>query len=247
MPRSAHDLAQERTTLGWIGKGMLGLLSPPALILVTAYVGFAAVAREAGFDWIEASFMTLTVWALPSKIILVGAINAGIALPGAALAVALSAIRLMPMTVALVAEVKTDRTRTPALLAFSHFIAITAWVFAMERLDQVPRDKRLAYFGSFAATLAMANTIVVALVFNLMDALPAMATGALAFLTPVYFLISLYHSARDSSGRLALMFGMLCVPPAHWLSPHFDILIAGIGGGVIAFLVGRALQARVPA
>ena len=77
-----------------------------------------------------------------------------------------------------------------------------------------------------------------------MDALPAMATGALAFLTPVYFLISLYHSARDSSGRLALLFGMLCVPPAHWLSPHFDILIAGIGGGVIAFLVGRALQAR---
>ena len=236
------DLARERSSLHWIGKGMLGMLSPPALILVTAYVGFAAVAREAGFDWLQTSFMTLTVWALPSQIILIGAVSAGIALPAAALAVGLSAIRLMPMTVALIAEVKTPETRTLKLLAFSHFIAITAWVFAMQRLDEVPRDKRLLYFGSFGATLTLTNTLVVALVFNLMDELPALITGALAFLTPVYFLISLFHSARDRSGRLALLFGMLCVPPAHWLSPEFDLLIAGIAGGAIAFALGRRLE-----
>lgn len=241
---SADEPFADRSTLGWIGKGVLGLLSPPALILLTAYVGFAAVARESGFSWVEAAFMTFTVWALPSKIILVGAVNAGIALPGAALAVGLSAIRLMPMTVALVAEVKTRSTRTPMLIAFSHFVAITAWVFAMERLDQVPRERRLVYFGSFAAALALANTLAVALVFNLMAELPALATGALAFLTPVYFLISLYHSARDVSGRLALLFGMLCVPLAHRLSPEFDLLIAGIGGGSGAFVVGRMLQRR---
>jgi len=241
---SGNDLTAERTTLGWIGMGMLGMLSPPALILVTAYVGFAAVAREAGFDWIQTSFMTLTVWALPSQIILVGAVNSGIALPAAALAVGLSAIRLMPMTVSLIAEVKTPRTKTARLLLFSHFIAITAWVFAMTRIDQVPRHRRLVYFGSFAATLTLTNTVVVALVFNLMDELPALLTGALAFLTPVYFLISLFHSARDVTGRLALLFGMLCVPPAHWLSPEFDLLIAGIGGGLIAFAVGRSAQRR---
>jgi hypothetical protein len=72
-----------------------------------------------------------------------------------------------------------------------------------------------------------------------MGQLPALATGALAFLTPVYFLTSLYGSARDLSGRLGLVTGMLVLPLGHWIDPELDILIAGIGGGLIAYAVGQ--------
>ncbi|TFF25252.1 branched-chain amino acid ABC transporter permease [Jiella endophytica] len=234
----------ERTTAGWILLGMKGIFSPPALILTTAFFGFAGLCREAGISWEEAAFMTAVVWALPAKIILVGAITAGTSLPAAAFAVGLSSLRMTPMVVALMPEMRGPKTRTSTLLFLSHFVAITAWVFAMERFDQVPRDKRTAFFGGFAATLTTVNTILVAIVFNLMGQLPALATGALAFLTPVYFFTSLYGSARDVSGKLALFCGMAALPAAHWLSPGYELLVAGIGGGLVAYFGGKLIDGR---
>jgi len=238
------DSEAERTSLGWALIGAKGIFTPPALILTTAFFGFAGLCREAGISWEESAFMTAVVWALPAKIILLGAITAGVSLPAAALAVALSSMRMMPMVVALMPEMRGPKTRTPTLLFLSHFVAITAWVFAMERFDKVPRDKRAAFFGGFAVTLTALNTVLVALVFNLMGQLPALATGALAFLTPVYFFTSLYGSARDRSGRLALFFGMAALPPAHWLTPGYELLVAGIGGGLAAFVCGAFLDRR---
>lgn len=234
----------EPSSRHWVAMGMKGIFSPPALILSVSFLGFAGLARDAGLTWIEASFMTFMVWALPAKIILVGAITAGVSLPAAALAVGLSSLRLMPMVVALMPELRAPRTKTRTLLFLSHFVAITGWVFAMERMHDIPRERRALFFGSFAITLTLVNTVIVALVFNLMGQLPALATGALGFLTPVYFLTSLFGTARDLAGRLALFAGMLFLPPAHWLSPEFDLLIAGIGGGVIAFVAGRTIDAR---
>ena len=80
--------------------------SMPGLILASAFVGFAGLAREAGLTLAETVFMTGVVWALPGKVVLVGAILSGASLPAAALAVALSSVRLMPMVVALVPEMR---------------------------------------------------------------------------------------------------------------------------------------------
>ncbi|UIJ73779.1 AzlC family ABC transporter permease [Aurantimonas sp. HBX-1] len=238
------DPAEARGSAYWVLQGVKGIASAPALILITAFIGFAGVSREAGLTWVEASFMTAVVWALPANIILVGAITAGTSLPAAALAVGLSSIRMMPMVVALMPEIAGSRTRRSTLLILSHFVAITGWVFAMERARNVPRDQRTAFFGGFAVTLTTINTIIVAVAFNLMGQLPALVTGALAFLTPVYFLVSLYGSARDLSGRLALFAGMAALPPAHYLWPQFELLAAGIVGGVGAYWGGRWLDGR---
>ncbi|HDZ75110.1 MAG TPA: branched-chain amino acid ABC transporter permease [Aurantimonas coralicida] len=236
--------ARDRSSLFWALQGIRGITSPPALILTTAFVGFAALCRDAGLTWVEASFMTATVWALPAKIVLVGAITAGASLPATALAVALSSLRMMPMVVALMPVIKGPKTRTGTLLFLSHFVAITGWIFAMERIETVPRDKRTVFFGAFAVTLTTINTVLVALVFNLMGQLPALATGALAFLTPVYFLTSLFGTAREASGRIALFTGMAALPPAHWFIPGFELLVAGIAGGTVAYMAGRIIEGR---
>lgn len=233
-------------SLFWILKGMRGLLSVPAIILTISMIGFAGLARESGVDWIHATFMTFTIWALPAKIIIVGAITAGLTLPAAALAVALSSVRLMPMVVALMPELRTPRSSKLSLLALSHFVAITCWVFAMEHLPSVPRDKRTVFFAGFAVTLTLLNTVVVAVAFNLMGQFPPIVTGALAFLTPVYFFLSLFGSAREASGRYGLFVGIVLLPPAHWIAPDMDILLAGIAGGVLAHLMalGAARRSR---
>lgn len=232
------------STVRWFLRGMRGIASPPAMILTLSMVGFAALARDAGLDWLQASFMTATIWALPAQIILLGAITAGASLPATALAVTLSSVRLMPMVVSLVPLLRSEGTRTRTLLFLSHFIAVTNWVFAMERLESVPRPMRATFLAGFAVTLTAINTVMVAFLFNLMGQLPTLVTGALAFLTPVYFLTSLYGTSRATASRLGLFTGMALIPAANWLLPAFDILIAGVVGGVLAFFWGRAIDRR---
>jgi predicted branched-subunit amino acid permease len=228
----------------WILRGMRQVISAPALILVVAHLGFAGLAREAGVTWTQATFMVATIWALPANLILLGAVTAGLSLAATALAVALSSLRMMPMVIALLPDLRGPGTRRSTLLFLSHFVAVTAWVVALDRLPSVPRRHRTHFFGGFAITLTAVNTAAVAFAFNLMGQLPALATGALAFFTPVYFLTSLYGSAREFSGRLALLTGLLAIPLAHWLTPEFDILVAGVVGGVAAFLIGRLRTVR---
>lgn len=228
----------------WFLIGMRGIFSVPALILTLSMIGFAGLARDAGLDWAQASFMTATVWALPAQIIVLGAVTAGASLPATAFAVGLSSVRLMPMVVSLVPQLRGPQTRISTLIFLSHFIAVTNWVFAMERIGDVPRERRAAFFAGFAVTLTVVNTLMIALIFNLMGQLPALATGAFAFLTPVYFLMSLFGTAREVSGRLGLLTGMALIPPANWLYPQFDILIAGIVGGLLAFVGGRIVDRR---
>jgi hypothetical protein len=74
-----------------------GIASLPAIILMSAFVGFSGFAVEAGIPLGETVFMTGMVWALPAKVLLVGSILAGASLPAAFLTVTLSSIRLMPM------------------------------------------------------------------------------------------------------------------------------------------------------
>ncbi|TGT20407.1 branched-chain amino acid ABC transporter permease, partial [Mesorhizobium sp. M4B.F.Ca.ET.172.01.1.1] len=88
----------------WFLRGVRAAFSLPGLILVSSFIGFAALAKDAGVTATQAAFMTGTVWALPSMVVLVGAIASGAALPAAILAVTLSAIRLMPMVMALAPE-----------------------------------------------------------------------------------------------------------------------------------------------
>ncbi|WP_244497095.1 AzlC family ABC transporter permease [Aureimonas sp. D3] len=236
---------QDETRL-WVWRGIRQIASAPALILVTAHLGFAGLARDAGLNWFEASFMVFSIWALPANIILLGSITAGLSLVATAFAVGLSSLRLMPMVMSLMPDLRAKRTRTSTLLVLSHFVAVTAWVVAMERLPDIPRRYRTAFFAGFGITLTVINTLIVAFAFNLMGQFPALVTGALAFLTPVYFLTSLYGSARDVTGRLALFLGMVAIVPANRLAPDFDILIAGIAAGLLSLVIGRLVASRSP-
>ena len=55
--------------------------------------GFGGLAREAGLTLGQAVFATFGVWALPSMIVLVGSIAAGLGVVPTALAVALASVR----------------------------------------------------------------------------------------------------------------------------------------------------------
>src|SRR5690606_2116813 len=122
---------------------------------------------------------------------------AGSGLAGAAFAVALSSVRLTPMVVALVPELRAPGGRRSVLYALSHFVAVTSWVIAMANVSAVPRDRRTAWFLGVGATLTVANSIVVLVVYEIAPHMPAAVSAALFMLTPMYFLTSLWGSARE--------------------------------------------------
>jgi predicted branched-subunit amino acid permease len=223
----------------WYRRGLLGLFSLPALILMCAFAGFAGLAKDAGFALSHTLFMAAVIWALPSKVVLVGAVMSNSGIVATALAVGLSAVRLMPMTMAIVPEMRAPKTRRLTLYILSHFIAVTAWVMALERFRQVPRDMRTAYFGGLGSALLGSNLIVITLTYGAAGALPPIMSAALVFITPLYFLFSLWGSARDYASHVAMVIGLALTPLFHWLVPKADILATGLIGGTVAYAWAR--------
>jgi hypothetical protein len=147
------------------------------------------------------------------------------------------------MVAALVPEIRTRSTPTWLLLAVSHFVAVTAWVFTMQRLDRVPREGRVAFFGGFGLTITCVNITVIAVSYGIIDRLPDMIGGALFFLTPVYFLTSIWASARHVEVYIAMVIGLVLGPVFHLADEELGLLFAGLAGGTLAFILER-LYAR---
>lgn len=239
-----NDPRDRRSGIYWFLQGMRGIISLPAFILMSSFVGFCGFASESGISAGHAVFMTGIIWALPAKVLLISSIVAGVALPAAFLTVTLSSIRLMPMVAALVPEIRTRKTPIWVLLFASHFIAVTAWVFTMERVHRVPPEHRMKFFIGFGLTLTTTNMLVVASVYSVVGDLPPLIAGTLFFLTPIYFLTSIWASSRDSVGHYAMIAGLAMAPLFHMIEPEFDILYTGIVGGTVAFAVQRILARR---
>jgi predicted branched-subunit amino acid permease len=244
-PVPPNEIPQSRRH--WTLLGVRAAFSIPGLILCSAFVGFAGLAKAAGLTLWQSVFMVGIVWALPAKVVLVGAILSGASLPAAAFAVALSSIRLMPMVVSLVPELRSERTPRWVLYALAHFVAVTSWVLAMEQLRNVPRDMRTSYYAGLGGTLVIANMLLVGVVYLLADALPPIVMAGLLLLTPIYFLTSLWGSARESAAHVAMVIGMLAGPLVHLVAPGFDLLIAGLVGGTLAFVWHKYRHSQVAA
>lgn len=227
------------TRTRWFFRGVCAAVSVPGLILVSAFIGFAGLAREAGITLAQAVFMTGLVWALPAKVVLVGAIMSGASLPAAALAVSLSSVRLTPMVVALMPELRSERGRPFVLYLLSHFVAVTSWVIAMEKVREIPREMRTTWYAGLGGSLVLGNMVVVALVYAVAGSLPPILSAALLLLTPIYFLTSLWGSAREAASHYAMIFGIVLGPVFHVFMPGGDLMAAGFIGGVGAYVLHR--------
>ena len=232
LPDSDHHLQ-------WFLRGARRIFSVPAALLISSFIGFSGLAISSGITVGQAVFMTLTIWALPAKVVLIGAISAGTTLPAITLAVGLSSVRLMPMVVALLPELQGPKTRKVTLAVLCHFIAVTAWVMAMEELRNIPRDMRTSYFAGIGSILVGTNALVVAVVYMLSASFPPIVFAALFMLTPMYFLTSLWRSARERASQIAMIAGIVLFPVFHEFVPDYDLLVTGILGGLIAFGVHR--------
>lgn len=78
--------------------------------------------------------------------------------------------------------------------------------------------------------------VLVGVIYTIAGQLPPAASAALLLLTPMYFLTSLWGSARETAGLVAMVIGLVLGPVMHVLVPGFDLLVAGVLGGGLAFI-----------
>lgn len=227
------------TNRAWALEGLRGLISLPAFILAFAFVGFAGIAREAGFTAPETMFMTFTIWALPAHLVLVDGVVAGAGMLTIALAVSLSSMRFMPMVMALAPHLRRSGANRWQLLLAAHFIAITSWVYTLERLDGIPRNRLLAFYLGLSIPLATVVTLITGTMHVLAASLPPTLVAGIYFMTPLYFAMSLIKTSREASDRLALVFGFALGPLLALSVPQLGTLIAGLVGGGAAYAIGR--------
>jgi predicted branched-subunit amino acid permease len=215
-----------------------------ALVLTGSYIGIGALAHEFGFSvgWMTAS--TLLVWAAPAQVILISTLGAGTTLIEVALAIALSAVRLLPMVVALLPLLKTEETRQRNLILPAHFTAISMWVESLRLLPQVPRENRIAYCNGIGAGFMAVACVAGAIGFTLAGRLPLPLAATLLFLTPMAFLVSVIRNSRLTVDRLAFGIGFVVGPLMTWGKVDLALMWTGLIGGSAAYAASRLYVAR---
>lgn len=206
-----------------------------ALVLIATYVGIGALAHDSQFSLGWALGSTLLVWAGPAQIILISTLGSGATAVQAAIAVAVSAIRLFPMVVSVLPLMKTPATRRRHLVLVTHFIAVTLWVECYRLLPKVPRESRIAFTHGLGCGLIIVCLIATALGYGLAARLPPLFAAAILLLTPLAFLLSTARNCRQISDVLALVLGLALYPLVAMLQTGVDILISGVTAGTVAW------------
>jgi predicted branched-subunit amino acid permease len=220
-------------------------LAMPAWIVGFSLLGVGSLARDAGHPIGAAIFSTIVIWAAPAQLILYGTLASGGLLLAAALAVALSAIRLLPMVLSIWPYLRRPGQPLWLQLLMAHLVAATSWIDATRHLPGMEPERRVPYYLGFASACMAVSATMTGIGYLLVSALPGPLAAGLLCLTPLYFMISLVGSARNAPDWLAIVLGVALVPVAQLtIGKDYDLLATGLVGGTAAFLLGRKLPQR---
>ena len=223
---------------GW-HTGFREAMAAPAWVLGVGYIGFGSLAQSQGFSLLHATLSTVAIWALPGQLILVEMHNLGAPFVAILLAVVFSASRFLPMTVALMPQM-----REPGVAAWRYYLAgqllvMTSWAVAMRRFPGFARGARLPFFMGFAITIWLVSLLGTIIGYTLAGSLPGPLRLAFIFANPLYFILILTADLRGRMAVLALACGAVAGPMIHLVLPAWSVIGGGLAGGTVAFLLAR--------
>lgn len=240
--------AGEPEARGWktafLGGVRAGLSSIFLVVLIGSFVSIGALAHDLGFSVVWVALSTLLIWAAPAQVIMISALGAGAAPLEVAIAVSLSAIRLLPMVVSALPIIRGERTRSPGLILAAHFIAVSLWIETLRLAPARPRAERLAFVNGIGASFLATSLAATIAGHHLAATLPKTLVAALLFLTPMSFLASLTRNSRVLSDRLAMLAGLALGPLLAFCGVGLDLLWTGLVGGTAAYAIHRLRRRR---
>jgi predicted branched-subunit amino acid permease len=226
-----------RSAAFWRGY-RLALISGPAFVLASTFLGIGALAHGLGYSLVWTALASVLIWAGPAQVILVSTLGKA-PLIEVAVAVGLSAVRLLPMVVSILPLLRGPNTRTWHLVLPAHFVAISSWIEGQRLLPRIEKPFRVVFFNGFGFGMITVCLMGTGLGWWLAAFLPKVLVAGLLFLTPLFFLVSVTKNARHPVDRLAIVFGLTLALVMAWYRVPFDLLWTGLGGGTLAWLVWR--------
>jgi predicted branched-subunit amino acid permease len=224
----------------WYRRGLRASVGLPAVILAATFIGIGSVCADYGMPLLWALLATLLIWAGPAHLILVGGLGTGGSWVAVALTVCLSSVRLLPMVVSLLPHLRLKGRHPLLALLCAHMVAISIWVEGLRLLPQIDAEGRVPFFLGLGTGLLVSALVNTGIGYSLAGIIPNAFAAGLLFLTPIFFLLSLFTTARMFSDRLAIGIGFFGLPVASLAGDGLELLYAGLGGGTLAYALGRA-------
>ncbi len=225
-------------------RGLRIAWAAPGLVLLATSLGFGALARDLGFSLGHVVFISASVYALPAQVLLIDQLARGATVAAVAFAVSLTAIRLLPMTVALMPYLRDGAAPRPIHFLAVHFVAVTGWIEGNRRLPPLPEQLRLPHFLGIGSATVFCTVSGAATGYLVAGHLPPALSAALLFMTPIYFLLSMMLGARNLADWLAIIFGAILGPLLFIWFPGPDLFLTGLIGGTLSWAIGHWRQRR---
>jgi predicted branched-subunit amino acid permease len=236
--------AQERADqpgYDWRGSlhGIRAAASLAGAVMAASFMGFGALLRSLDFNLAVGLSTIPFIWALPGQVVFVDSFDKGLGLLATSLAVSITAVRLMPLTVLVLSQTRVKSApRWPEFVA-AHFVAITLWLLSNQKMEPVLYRQRIPWLIGLGAALCTSMIGFSALGYVLADTLPLPLAATLVFFTPAFFLVSLLSGIRWRFEYVALVLGAVLGPLTFRVAPEYDLFVAGIFGGTAAFLLAH--------
>ncbi|GIS77904.1 MAG: hypothetical protein CM1200mP13_12630 [Candidatus Pelagibacterales bacterium] len=195
--------------------------------------------KNLGFNIQESIFSTVLTYALPGSLVMAESMLIGASLLNIFLAVWFVNARLYPMAVSLF-PLMMHKSQPKWKYYFScHFIAVSAWLIMKSNYKKIPKEYRIDYWIGIGSATVSVSVIGTFIGFYFSEYMNKDMMIGLAILNPVYFLCMMVGASKTIQVTLSVLLGIILGPIIYLFSPEWSILLAGVIGGTIAYLVGE--------
>ena len=222
-------------------KGFKSILTydSPAIALGCCFIAIGALLKNLGFNFQETVFSTMLTYALPGSLVMAESLLIGASLLNIFLADWFVNARLYPMAVSLF-PLMMHKNQPKWKYYFScHFIAVSAWLIMKSNYEKIEKEHRIDFWigiGSATWSVAVLGTICG---FYFSEYLNKEMMMGLAVVNPIYFLCMMVGASKTLEITLSVLLGLSLGPIFYFLSPEWSVLLGGLVGGSVAYLIGE--------
>ena len=223
--------------------GIWDAMKLPGIALAATMLGFATMAREAGFTLMMTMASTAGIWGLPGQVAMVGLWAGGASIALIFIAVSMANMRMLLMMISASDIMNVRQLKLPLWkhLMLFHMMAVTGWVQVGYMAPKFSPKELLEYYQGFAVTIfsmALGGTLVG---YYVADIISDEILRIFIYVTPLY-LVLLSLSARQTGNRIAVISGGIF---AALLYPYYgnqSLFLAGVAGGLTSFAIMQWLD-----
>lgn len=223
-------------------KGAKDAFGAPAAILFAGMLGFGAMGQANGLDIWLTSATSFFMFALPGQVVLVEMLVLSASGVTIAIAVTLTATRFFTMCLTLFPQFP-QKQRSSFYYLVVHFVAMTAWAVSMRDFPKMKPEDRLSYFTGFAFVCWAVSTPATVLGYMVAGQVPSYINLGLVFINPLFFLLT-FTEVKPRANRMAIILGGPIGLLSYLWFPDYSLLIAGLFGGTIAYMVDKYFRNR---